>query len=139
MTATFQIARRDRGEELPPEDARRVAAMRRLTAARLDYCRLPHMTDSVTLIVSELVTNAIQHSGGVQVTLAMRLQDGYLHIVVSSDAPGKPVVQNADDDAEHGRGLKLVEWCTIAYNGTWGTSDAGATVWCLLPVGGASQ
>ncbi|WP_406011613.1 ATP-binding protein (plasmid) [Streptomyces sp. NBC_00637] len=136
MTATVEIAQRQRGEEPPPQDARHVGAARHLVAAWLGYLLLSGMKDPVMLIVSELVTNAIVHGRGSQVTLTMQLEDGELYVAVDNDGPGKPALQHADDDAEHGRGLQLVEWCTVEQGGAWGISDGGSMVWCRLPAKG---
>ncbi|MER7057100.1 ATP-binding protein [Streptomyces sp. NPDC000351] len=97
------------------------------------------MSDSATLIVSELVTNAIKHSGGSQVAFRMQLQEELLYLAVESSASGKPAVRETDNDAEHGRGLQLVEYAVFALDGIWGVSDDGATVWCLLPAMGEDQ
>ncbi|MGA5411593.1 ATP-binding protein [Streptomyces lavendulocolor] len=121
---------------MPEHDARRVPRMRKITRARLNYCGLPCMTDPVTLIVSELVTNAIVHSGGTQIDFRMHLKDGLLYLGVGSDVPGKPAPRDADSNAEHGRGLQLVESMVAGLDGTWGVSEDGTTVWCLLPVKG---
>ena len=136
MQAHFGIGQRGPGEPVPEQDAHRVRRMRRLTRARLNYCGLSGMTDPVTLVVSELVTNAILHSGGTQVAFTMQLQDGLLYVSVGSDTPGKPAVREADSYAEHGRGLQLVECMVEGLDGTWGVSDDGTTVWCLFPVRG---
>lgn len=139
MEANFEIARRGPGEPIPDRDARRVQGMRRLTRDRLNHCGLSSMCDSAALIVSELVTNAIQHSGGTQIALRMQLQDDLLYLAVESGAAGKPAVREADNDAEHGRGLQLVDYVVVALDGIWGASEDGATVWCLLPAAGDDQ
>ncbi|MEV8077119.1 ATP-binding protein [Streptomyces pseudogriseolus] len=112
---------------------------RKLTAARLRYCGLEALVDDATLIVSELVTNAIQHGGGVQVTFTMTVRDGFLHLAVHDETPGRPVARNAPDDAECGRGLFLVDCLASAHGGTWGTSDDGTTTWCCLAVPGGQS
>lgn len=117
-------------------DARRVQMARRVTTARLRYCGLESLIDDAVLIVSELVTNAIQHSGGAQVTFTMTVRDGFLRIAVHAETTGRPTVRSADDDAERGRGLFLVQCLTTDHGGTWGTSDDGATTWCNLAVPG---
>ncbi|WP_243762151.1 ATP-binding protein [Streptomyces sp. Tu 3180] len=111
-----------------------MGAARRLAAARLRYCGLETLVDDATLIVSELVTNAIQHGRGAQVTFTMTVRDGFLRMAVHDETTGRPVVHDADNDAEHGRGLFLVDCLTAAHGGTWGTSDGGATTWCHLAV-----
>ncbi|WP_438874339.1 ATP-binding protein [Streptomyces griseoloalbus] len=102
--------------------------------ARLRHCGLEPLADDATLIVSELVTNAIQHGYGKQVTFTMGVRDGFLHLAVHNETPGEPAVRTADDDAEHGRGLFLVDCLATARGGNWGTSDDGATAWCNLAV-----
>ncbi|MFI0507563.1 ATP-binding protein [Streptomyces albogriseolus] len=139
MVSSFEIAQREPGEAAPERDARRVAAMRRLTTARLRYCGLEALVDDATLIVSELVTNAIQHGSGVQVTFTMTVRGGFLHLAVNDGTPCRPVVRNAPEDAECGRGLFLVDCLASVHGGTWGTSDDGTTTWCCLAVPGGQS
>lgn len=107
---------------------------RRLAAARLRFCGLEPLVDDAELIVSELVTNAIRHGTGAQVTFTMTVRNGFLRLAVHGETTGRPVVRHADDDAERGRGLFLVNCLASAHGGTWGTSDAGTTTWCTLAV-----
>ncbi|WP_414820644.1 ATP-binding protein [Streptomyces rubrogriseus] len=139
MEVNFGITLRGPAEPIPDQDARRVSRMRRLARARLNHCGLASMTDPVTLVVSELVTNAIMHSGGTQVGFRMQLRDGLLYLAVGSDAPGKPAVRKPNDEAEHGRGLQLVEFVVLGSGGVWGISDDGAAVWCLFPAKGEDR
>ncbi|GGL61651.1 hypothetical protein GCM10010129_01520 [Streptomyces fumigatiscleroticus] len=132
LSARFDIASRSSGEEPCGEDASRPAQMRRITAARLRYWGLAEMTDDVLLIVSELVTNAVLHSAGSQVSLEMAVREGYLRIAVSGDRPGRPEARNVGDDAEAGRGLMIVALLAQEHDGAWGVDDAGATTWCDL-------
>ncbi|MFE2487208.1 ATP-binding protein [Streptomyces mirabilis] len=118
---------------MPPEDASRVGAMRRLVRARLKYCGLQRMSDDVAVIVSELLTNAILHSGGEQITFVMTVRDSSLRISVHDGMPGNLKIRPVNSDAETGRGLFLVASLVDAHHGTWGVSDAGATTWCSLP------
>ncbi|MFD7003556.1 ATP-binding protein [Streptomyces mirabilis] len=134
MSTCFAITRRKDSEGVPPEDASRVGAMRRLARARLKCCGLHKMSDDVALIVSELVTNAILHSGGTQITFGMTIRGGFLRISVHDEVPGHPEIRPANGDAETGRGLYLVASLVDAHHGTWGISEAGATIWCSLPL-----
>ncbi|MFI5682316.1 ATP-binding protein [Streptomyces sp. NPDC051636] len=137
MDTAFCIMQRAPGQPVPTRDARRVPNMRRIARARLNLCGLTSMVEPVTTIVSELVTNAVVHSGGTEVTFRMQLQDGLLYVAVGSNGPGstKPTVQASDADAEHGRGLQLVKHMVEESDGAWGVNDQGATttVWCLFP------
>ncbi|MFD0229292.1 ATP-binding protein [Streptomyces hirsutus] len=108
---------------------------RRVAAARLRYCGLDGLVDDAKLIVSELVTNAIQHGSGAQVTFTMTVRDGFLYIAVHDETPGRPNAQRACDEAERGRGLFLVNCLATAHGGTWGTSGDGTT-WCALALSG---
>lgn len=139
MEVNFGITLRGPAEPIPDQDARRVSGMRRLARARLNHCGLASMTDPVTLVVSELVTNAIMHSGGTQVSFRMQLRDGLLYLAVGSDTPGKPAVREPNTEAEHGRGLQLVEFVVLGSGGVWGISDDGAAVWCLFPAKGEDR
>lgn len=90
--------------------------------------------DDVVLLLSEVVTNAVTHSG------SGRDEDGRVAVRVTCDtggvrvevrdggsATGAPVVRAPDTEAVGGRGLWLVDGLATAW-GTW-RDDAGATVW----------
>jgi hypothetical protein len=134
MGVTFAVGPR-RGDAPPgAADACRVGDMRRIAAARLCYCGLEAMTDDVMLIVSELVTNAVLHSRTTEISLSMTVRDGFLHITIVDGMPGCAAAKHADDNAESGRGLALVEAVVKENGGNWGTSNAGARTWCTLAV-----
>ncbi|MFE2491426.1 ATP-binding protein [Streptomyces mirabilis] len=120
-------------------DARRVRMVRRVTAARLRYCGLPGLVDDATIIVSELVTNAIVHSGGTKITFTMTVGDGFLHIYVRDEMPGVPMVHDSDGESERGRGLFLVSSLAEEHAGAWGFSDGGAITWCRLAIPAGQQ
>ncbi|MFD9463113.1 ATP-binding protein [Streptomyces sp. NPDC060027] len=133
MGLTFEVAPR-RGGALPQEDMRRVGAIRQIVAARLRYCGLELMTDDVTLIVSELLTNALLHSGTTEISLTVVVRDEFLRITVRDGMVGCAEPGEADEGAESGRGLALVDHLVEENGGAWGTSDAGAVTWCRLTV-----
>lgn len=134
MNERFKVAP-SRGAAPPRvEDARRVSLMRRIAAARLRYCGLETMTDDVMLILSELLTNALLHSGTTEINLNIALQDGSLHIAVRDGMPGSAEPKVAEHNAESGRGLMLLAALVAESGGTWGTLDDGATTWCRLTV-----
>ncbi|MGW4023065.1 ATP-binding protein [Streptomyces sp. NPDC005009] len=115
-----------------PQARALVDALASLPANERDRLR----RSEVKLIVSELVTNAIQHGDGTRVAFTMTVRDGFLRLAVHGETPGRPVVRAVDDAAEHGRGLFLVDRLATAHDGTWGTSDDGTTTWCSLAVPG---
>lgn len=109
----------------PSEVGRARAAVRE----QLHDWRLPGLADSAELMVSELVTNAVQHSHARP--LALRLVRGdTLLCEVEDDDHELPTLLNARPTDEAGRGLRVVS--TLARE--WGTSRtaSGKTVWFEL-------
>jgi anti-sigma regulatory factor (Ser/Thr protein kinase) len=94
------------------------------------------LSETLSLVVSELVTNAVLHSGSADVTTLI-VFDGVAVTVEVTDS-GHWLVRDAnrrvteDEDAAFGRGLDLVRacagWCTIH------PSPAGTRVVARLPV-----
>ena len=81
--------------------------------------------EDVLLVVSELVTNALVHTGG-QVRLDLALVNGRLRLAVADASPRTPVKPTSIGwEATGGRGILLVE----ALSAAWGT----------LPVSGGKQ
>jgi len=105
-----------------------------VTAARLALTDLENHVDEslafdVRLLVSELVTNSVQHAGvgpDDSIMLAVRLTDELVRVEVRDGGPGfdAPVVA-PPDDADKGWGLFLVEQLADA----WGVDEGGAVVW----------
>ncbi|MFF3730765.1 ATP-binding protein [Streptomyces sp. NPDC002476] len=111
----------------------RVAQMRRLTTAYLRYWQVPEPLQSdMVLVVSELVTNAIQHGKG-QVGLRIKSTDTRALIEVSDENPDPPRLRLATDDEVSGRGMLIVD--SLAQS--WGVSRDGMTTWCNLATGGS--
>ncbi|MFD2690710.1 SpoIIE family protein phosphatase [Streptomyces phyllanthi] len=98
---------------------------RRFTARTLRSWDLREEADTVLLVVSELVTNALVHTQG-PIRVDITHAGDRLRIAVTDSsprAPAKPVV--VDWESTGGRGLFLVE----AMSATWGS----------VPVGGGKQ
>lgn len=134
LNERFRVTPRHDNEPPAAQDTCRVGILRRIAAARLRYCGLEALHDDVMLIVSELLTNAVLHSGTKQISLKITFEDGALRIAVGDGMPGCAEPKPTDDAAESGRGLALVHALAEENGGTWGTSDDGATTWCRLNV-----
>ncbi|MFD7130629.1 ATP-binding protein [Streptomyces sp. NPDC059894] len=117
-----------------PQEAAQVGELRRDAAARLVHWGLEDLVGEVMVIMSELLANALLHSGTELIVLDVRVRDGFLVVTVIDGMPGHATLRPAADDAESGRGLVLVESLAEACGGTWGVSRNGAETWCRLPV-----
>jgi anti-sigma regulatory factor (Ser/Thr protein kinase) len=106
--------------------------------ARSAIAELPGIDDrtrrDLTIVVSELVANAVRHAPrveGSRVVLRVVTEPEVVRVEVSDPGDGfEPV---ADPAAEGGLGLVIVgrlalEWGVVA--------DDGTTVWCELPIDG---
>ncbi|MFE9448560.1 SpoIIE family protein phosphatase [Streptomyces sp. NPDC006739] len=107
-------------------DPRDVARARRLVAAQLSRWGLSHAVDTARLLVSEVVTNAVQHSGGERIGLRLVRTDALL-FEVTDDEPALPAMLAVGPYDESGRGLRVVS--RLARE--WGASATGhrKTVW----------
>lgn len=120
------------------------ASARAHVGAVLPGWHLDGLTGDCQLVVSELVTNAVQASttptgepvyiGGRMAVVRLRLLSDGLRVLaeVWDQAPGFPAPRRARGDTENGRGLQLVDALT---RGRWGWQavDAKAkVVWAEL-------
>ena len=114
------------------QDARSARAARRFVTEALTGWDDDEgdLTDTVTLLVSELVTNAVIHAGS-EVEVMVRLTDTAARIEVTDASADSIAPRDAATDEDHGRGLALVG--TLARR--WGVRPAtggGKTVWFEL-------
>jgi len=100
--------------------------------AALRYHDLAGYTEAAEAVASELVTNAITHTGGFAVGLETICLEGAgaLAIVVTDPSPLPPVMRDPVADDESGRGLHLVE-ALSAYWG-WRPHEPGKAVYAIL-------
>lgn len=117
--------------ETLPRTPASVAIARRLVTTAVATWRMDGLADDAVVVVSELVTNAVQHarSQAIRVTVT-RPEPGSVRIAVMDESKAVPVRCEADEDDERGRGLALVD--VLAES--WG-ADAlpwGKRVWAEL-------
>jgi anti-sigma regulatory factor (Ser/Thr protein kinase) len=105
-----------------------------VTAARLALADLDSRLDAalafdVRLLVSELVTNSVQHARVAaedSIVLVLTISDETVRVEVRDEGPGfKPPVSPPPDNADKGWGLFLVEQLADS----WGVGDGGKGVW----------
>ncbi|MGX4687930.1 SpoIIE family protein phosphatase [Streptomyces sp. JNUCC 63] len=106
---------------------------RRFTRRTLRSWGVTEDADAALLVVSELVTNALVHTGG-QVRLDLTLVDRRLRIAVADGSPRTPVKPAGIGwEATGGRGILLVE----AVSAAWGALpvSGGKQVWSEMMLG----
>ncbi|MET9691499.1 MULTISPECIES: ATP-binding protein [unclassified Streptomyces] len=125
-----------------PSDPASVATARRYVAEVLSEWGLPDdadIADSVRLIVSELATNAVQHTFGQSPTFTVdvRLErQEWLRVGVTDSHPRWPKRLPAAVQQDNGRGMVIIRWLTAEAGGRLSvtpTEDGGKTVWIALP------
>ncbi|WPB91999.1 ATP-binding protein [Streptomyces malaysiensis] len=120
--------------ETLPCTARSAATARRLVRTALAVWGMEHRADAATLIVSELVANAVDHTECrvIRVTVT-RPAPGLIRIAVVDKCRTLPVPRTAVTDDERGRGLAVVEECAWR----WGIDRLpwGKRVWGELRSG----
>lgn len=142
------VAKGKLSSSMPPFAALRESPRmaRAYASAVLSEWGLAEFSDVTELILGELVANAVSASekAGDADILVIRVcliaDDDALTIEVWDQAPGAPVLGNADPLAESGRGLTIVDDFT---RGSWGCQPAigqrGKCVWAELPLRGQPQ
>jgi serine/threonine-protein kinase RsbW len=114
---------------------------RQATRAAVAAWQLGELADAAVLLVSELVTNAIQHAAPRTSATLLRLEyDGsWLRIEVHDASPQVPEPRTPDWLDESGFGLMLVD----ALASKWGVQQTtqGKAVWAELDArpGGAAE
>ncbi|MGI4896375.1 MAG: SpoIIE family protein phosphatase, partial [Janthinobacterium lividum] len=109
------------------------AAVRQARTFVHDYCcqleECGDICDTLTLLVSEVVTNAILH-GRSQARLRVTATTSAVRVEVSDDDSRLPLLAAADSGALGGRGLALIDLLASA----WGVREeaVGKTVWLEL-------
>ncbi|KAB1143642.1 ATP-binding protein [Streptomyces luteolifulvus] len=114
-----------------PESA---ATARRLTQVVVlrQWGLTPKMTEDAVLLVSELVGNAVRHTGARVFGLRMRRRRGWIRIEVRDPSRGLPCLMPVQDMDISGRGLFLVD----KLSDRWGVDllPRGKTTWFEMRV-----
>jgi hypothetical protein len=123
--------------ELAPNPAA-VPQARRHAARVLTGWQLGALADDASMVISELVTNAVTATASLPfcagIGLLLAADQAELAVLVWDASPHPPVPQSRDEDALAGRGLEIV----AALTARWGfvPSPRGKVVWALLPPAG---
>ena len=109
------------------------AAMARFyVRAALGHHNLGDFTEDVETVTSELVSNAIMHAGAQAFDLELLRLDGTGEVVVlvTDPCPLPPVKRHPVADAEHGRGLLVIEALSTRWG--WTPHDPGKAVFAIF-------
>ncbi|MFF0445294.1 ATP-binding protein [Streptomyces sp. NPDC004609] len=124
-----------------PAEGPSVGVARRMVRAYLRAHRHgDDVLESASLVISELVTNAIRHARGVRVTCSIQTRARAVRIEVGDDGVTEPPVRvrHGGVDEPGGRGLLLVD----ALSEDWGAfrreadEGPGTVVWAVVGAGG---
>jgi anti-sigma regulatory factor (Ser/Thr protein kinase) len=119
-----------------PDETRSVSTARTFVTELLTEWDLDTLVDACSLVVSELVANAVLHVPGA-CALEVTHQADVLRVAVADSGPGMPDLKVLGPSEETGRGLHIV----TAFSSAWGVDpldDGGKLVWAELapePVG----
>jgi anti-sigma regulatory factor (Ser/Thr protein kinase) len=135
----------------PPLTARLRASVQQLAATRaapalarreanrlLELWGLAYLVDTVRLVVSELVTNAViatEATGRVPNSIvAVRLSWAGRSVIVEvwDRNPHPPILRTPDLDSENGRGLRIVESLSAAAACYPSLTGRGKVSWCQI-------
>lgn len=126
---------------LPSAPASVTAARRYVTGVLADWGMQDgtEAVDAIRLIVSELATNAVQHTCGQSPTFTVDVRlDGaeWISLGVTDSHPRRPRRLPAAVQQDNGRGLVIIRTLTSESGGELTitpTEDGGKTVWATLP------
>ena len=115
-----------------PADPRTPKLARQFVSDTLHSWSLDDVADVAELLTSEVVTNALLHTGA-PVRLVISLTDNTVRIEAHDESPAEPVKRPHNPDANCGRGMAILD----ALATEWGTEPEppnGKVVWFSLQV-----
>ncbi|WP_461297510.1 ATP-binding protein [Streptomyces harbinensis] len=116
-----------------PDRPESVRSARDFTRSTLGFWRLGEQYDAVSLVVSELVTNALRY-GRPAVELELTRGSHRLVCAVRDASPRAPRLGEPDENAESGRGLQLVECFSDGWGWRHRTESGGKVVWAVFRI-----
>lgn len=111
-------------------DARAAGSARRFLSSTCEDWDTPQHLSSGPIVVSELVTNAVEHTGG-PVDLHLAEHGRELRVGVRDHGEEAPVTRADDPASTSGRGLRIVQSLCRA-TGALPAAGGGKLVWAVL-------
>jgi anti-sigma regulatory factor (Ser/Thr protein kinase) len=102
------------------------------TRTALTYHELGDFSEDAEMVTSELVTNAVKHSGALKFGLEIThmADSGAVAIIVTDPSPRPPVKRDPSEATEQGRGLNIVEALSVSWG--WRPQHPGKAVYAIL-------
>jgi anti-sigma regulatory factor (Ser/Thr protein kinase) len=116
--------------ELPPEPASATSA-RRLAREQLALNCPSDVLETASLLVTELVTNAILHAR-TPLRLVIETHPDHVRLGVEDESTGQPEMHHYGPDAVTGRGVALVDHLASSWGVDW--TATGKVVWCEIAI-----
>ncbi|MFE9098949.1 ATP-binding protein [Streptomyces sp. NPDC007264] len=135
MTMTAAPVGPQRYQERYPAKLEAAPQARRDIALALETWGLPQLVDVAKQVVTELVANAVEHTDAHTVSASItRTGEESARIVVTDTSRVRPTLGTPSPEAEHGRGLLLVD--ALAHD--WGSElvHGGKRLWAELRADG---
>ncbi|MGH8962824.1 MAG: ATP-binding protein [Jatrophihabitantaceae bacterium] len=89
--------------------------------------------DELALMVSELATNCVVHTG-TQFRLCVQRAEQEVRVEVTDGGSGEPRMRRPAATEAHGRGLRIVDQLSKQWGVIRSPARAGKTVWFTLPL-----
>ncbi|MFG3486523.1 ATP-binding protein [Streptomyces sp. NPDC047972] len=86
------------------------------------------LAETLVLLISELVTNAVVHTGCPAVLRMLFAAEGGVRVEVADTSDRPPRPRHAEGDDTNGRGLELVDG--LADRWGWQPEGVGKSIWC---------
>ena len=139
---------RELSSVMPPLAALRTAAStaRAHVRSTLAMWEMSHLSDTVEIIVNELVANAVNASTDGQgrplyrdgrilvIWVRLSSDNARLRAEVWDQAPGAPALRDADANAESGRGLAMVTALSDEWNWYPSRGQPGKCIWADISI-----
>lgn len=120
-----------------PQDPATPRAARRFLDEILERWECQPAIDTLHLVLSEVVSNAVMHARSAP-EIAVRLLDGFLRVEVADQSDDLPQPREAEESDVSGRGLRILD----SEAARWGAdprAGGGKVVWFDVPVFGPTD
>jgi anti-sigma regulatory factor (Ser/Thr protein kinase) len=104
--------------------------------AALRYHGLGEFVNDAEIVISELATNAIMHAGGPSIGVEVTYLRDFVavSVIVTDASPNPPVMRSPTGEAEHWRGLHIVQALSARWG--WAPQQTGKAVYAILAMEG---